>query len=253
MIAPATARALALGKSWEPLILGLIAHTHIALTARRILRRGDPELRRLAEFVPTDRLALDIGANRGVYSYWLTRLCPAVWAFEPNPDLADMLRSARLKGLIVHQAALSDQSGGSVLFVPQHKTKRRLNDPGGTLNAGSSAQPGARFQVRLTRLDDLAPPTVGFIKIDVEGHEEKALDGAMATINRDRPTLLIELEERHNPGCVGRVAARLAALGYQARFLDQDSWRPMEALKEGQIGPSGRYINNFLFSVSPPA
>ena len=95
-------------------------------------------------------------------------------------------------------------------------------------------------------LDAFAFDKVDFIKIDVEGHEEKVIAGGWATIIANTPTLLVELEDRHNPGCVGRVAARFADIGYQMRFLDNDLWLDLDSLADNQIGPSGRYINNFL-------
>ena len=51
--------------------------------------------------------------------------------------------------------------------------------------------------VRCRRLDDFGLEPVGVIKIDAEGHELTVLQGARALIERDRPSFLIEAEERH--------------------------------------------------------
>jgi len=62
-------------------------------------------------------------------------------------------------------------------------------------------------------LDDVARGLagVGFIKIDVEGHEARGAPAApWATITESRPTLLIEIEERHRKGAALRGGLRFA-------------------------------------------
>ena len=56
------------------------------------------------------------------------------------------------------------------------------------------------LKVHMDRLDNVYSGTAGFIKIDVEGHEQAVLDGAVETIDRCRPRLLVEVDERLSPG-----------------------------------------------------
>jgi len=214
------------------------------LRARRIRRHGDPELARLGELVGNGRRVIDIGANRDVYTYWLSRIAQAVESFEPNPELAHRLARSGIGNVTVHNVALSDKAGEAELFVPRHR-KGGLDDPGGRLDPASAGDNPARFAVKAARLDDFAFDDVDFIKIDVEGYEERVLDGGWETIAKHRPALLIELEDRHSPGCLARVAARFAGIGHQAMFLDGGAWHRLDALKPGQVGPSGRTIINF--------
>src|SRR5262249_50647461 len=109
-------------------MLGIYHRIDIAQTAHRIYRRGDPELHWLSKLVGDGRRAIDIGANRGVYTYWLSKICDAVEAFEPNPQLAGALASAGFKGVRVHALALSDQAGTAELVVPAHR-KGGLDTP----------------------------------------------------------------------------------------------------------------------------
>jgi len=86
------------------------------------------------------------------------------------------------------------------------------------------------------------------MKIDVEGYEDQALAGGWGTIVRDRPTVLIELEDRHQPGCRRDIIGRFADIGYSAWFLDGNDWRAEAGLGPDQTTDSGRYINNFMLT-----
>ena len=231
-------------------MMNLHQRVKLALRGRRARRRGDPEIAHLGALVGRGRRSIDIGANRGVYTYWLARLSRVVEAFEPNPLMAGRLVSAGLSGVTVHRGALSDEAGRGELKVPHH-LRGGLDDPGGRLDALPEGVTSEHFATAISRLDDFAFDKVDFIKIDVEGHEEKVIDGGWDTIVANTPMLLVELEDRHNPGCLDRVAARFAGIGYGMLFFDGGQWRGLDELGDNQTGPSGRYINNFL--MVPPA
>jgi FkbM family methyltransferase len=228
-------------------VFSLHQRLKLVLRARYVRKHGDPEIAHLPRLVGEGRRAIDIGANRGVYSYWLSRCCDHVEAFEPNPDPAERIRRSAIANVHLHDEALSDCKGEAEFRVPRHY-RGGVDHPGGRLGDIDDAGVAARFTTLLARLDDFTFSDVDFIKIDVEGHEEKVLDGAMETIGRCRPAVLIELEERHNPGCVARVRDRFAGLGYVMVFIDNGAWHPVGELGDVQAGPSGRYINNFLLT-----
>ena len=73
-------------------------------------------------------------------------------------------------------------------------------------------------EISCKRLDDLNLDPVGFIKIDVEGHEEAVLMGGATLLERDRPTALIEIEERHKAGAIDAITERMNGLGYRGFF-----------------------------------
>jgi hypothetical protein len=76
--------------------------------------------------------------------------------------------------------------------------------------------------VRTKRIDDMGFTDVRFIKIDVEGHEDAVIDGALAVIERDHPVLYVELEERMTD--VNRTITKMADLCYEARFVMNRVW-----------------------------
>lgn len=183
------------------------------LKKRRSLRKkwGETELAILPLIVPADRLAVDIGANNGLYTYFLARIAPRVIAFEPIPVLADFLRRAVASNVSVVEKAVSDQAGSADIHVPVAKGHPTYNI--GSLDAEHNEGPCIQHRVEVTTLDEEGLDDVGFIKIDIEGHELNALKGAEDTIRRDRPTILVEVLDRSD--WEASALAFLDGLGYE--------------------------------------
>lgn len=175
---------------------------------------GEPELGILATLAPPDAIALDIGAADGVYTWFLTQLTKGCVAFEANPLSAKRVR-ARVPSATVHSVALSDKNGEAQLRIPIER-----GVPLTGLASIELANTQFRFEkinivhVPTRTLDSFNLPSVGFIKIDVEGHELTVLQGAQALIRRDRPILLIEVEDAFRPNARSKVSELLATLGY---------------------------------------
>ena len=163
---------------------------------RSEIGRGEPEFGHLEGLIG-DRagMAVDVGCNRGIYSYVLSRLCRKVLAFEPNPDLAAFARRMLPANVEVHGLALGASHGRSVLHIPVDARGRDVH-----LRASLSEESASerRHEVEVRPLDSFATEAVRFIKIDVEGTELAVLAGAAATIARDRPVLLVELLVGHH-------------------------------------------------------
>ena len=76
-------------------------------------------LRALEAFVDPTRASVDVGANRGVFTYHLARLTREVHAYEPHPRMAWLLgKIARAENVHVHPVALSDARGRATLSIP---------------------------------------------------------------------------------------------------------------------------------------
>jgi FkbM family methyltransferase len=182
-------------------------------------RSGEPELALLAKLVPHGGTAVDIGASQGVYAYALAAIADRVVAFEPNPDYAFFARWMLRGCAEVHELALSDESSRGTLHVP-------LSDQGMVLHlAGSLKRTHSQFRnsethdVEIRTLDDFGLVNVRFVKADVEGSEREVLDGARATLARDRPIILLELLSgtHEDPGTC--AAAICESFGYDAFII----------------------------------
>jgi hypothetical protein len=110
--------------------------------------------------------------------------------------------------------------------------------------------PAGAYQVRhvpVKRLDDFSFDRVGFIKIDVEGHELSVLKGARELLQRDKPNLLIEIDlTGHSEEGFNEVFNFLYALGYES-FVYQNKALIQIRGRELEFGASSI---NFIFRPS---
>ena len=180
------------------------------------MRRGrfrppEPEFDLLDSIVRPGDWVIDIGANVGHYTAKLSELVGSngrVLAFEPVPRTFRLLAAnARLfphENVTLFNAAVSKNSNLAHMSVP--------TSPGGQYLARlSKAETG--LQILCLSLDSLQiPHRVSLVKIDAEGHELEILHGMDELLNRDKPTLIVELGER------GTVEF-LSAIGYNMEHL----------------------------------
>jgi FkbM family methyltransferase len=207
--------------------------------------KGEPEIRLLPSLIDRRRNAVDIGANKGTYSYFMARLAQQVYAFEPNPKMFAVLRRTAGRNVTALPLALSDRSGAATLRVPYGR--KGVSNQGSSLSAAKPMENFIPLPVERRRLDDLGLGDIGFIKIDVEGHEREVLEGAAETIGRDRPTLLIEIEEAHTGVPLMQSIERVCTLGYDAYFVHGGGLQAIAALDPARHG----YVFNFVFLPRP--
>ena len=144
-----------------------------------------------------DGIILDIGANTGLYALLAKTANPdaTVKAFEPVKRIAKKLnRNIVGNGydIEVIEKAVSDKNGVA--------TFHDSADPDSSTNGYSASLENTfsfndrSYQVDVVTLDSmLTDAKVSLIKIDVELHEVSALRGMMAIIDRDRPSILVEV------------------------------------------------------------
>jgi len=191
---------------------------------RRIQRVNyEPEMELLDVLCDPQQISVDVGAKLGMYTYRLLRHSKSVVAFEPIPLLASMLGQvfARRPCRIVN-CALSDHAGRTTMRIPygsngEVKFGRSTIESTNPLSHDDVARV-EEIDVEMKLLDQCDLVGVGFIKIDVEGHELSVLRGARATLERDRPTLLVEANDHHHPGAVAQLLDLLVPQGYRSFF-----------------------------------
>jgi len=130
----------------------------------------------------------------------LSRACTAgskVWACEPNPE---SYRCATITCLInglanvsLTNAALGERPESRVLLTT-NRDGRALGGASQLLPPNAVEIAGRTQSVQILTVDDLVPAdrTISILQLDVEGHERQALSGAIQTVQRSWPILILE-------------------------------------------------------------
>jgi FkbM family methyltransferase len=142
-----------------------------------------------ARFADQKRDFLDLGSHIGYYSVYLAPRVRRVYAFEPDSrNLASLqANAAAAENIEVIQMAVSSYDGVSLLQVGGGSTDSSLVDA-----AGGEAVVNVKVTTIDSFLNSRNDTDVALIKIDIEGHDLKALQGMHQTIADHQPLILTE-------------------------------------------------------------
>ncbi|MEU0398720.1 FkbM family methyltransferase [Streptomyces sp. NPDC006197] len=221
----------------------------------------EDEIAGLRAFVRPGDVCVDVGAEYGLYTWALAPLVGRtgrVHSVEPLPGPARWLAFAAgalgCGNVSVHRTALGARPGRGHLSLPRRHglpVHGRAYLDVGARGAGPNSEfrTSRPVRTRVHTLDQLVRTAgmrrVSFVKADVEGAELALLHGAGETLDRFRPTLLLEIEDRHlakygaDPSDVVR---HLRERGYRMRRWRRDHWAAA-----AEVTPDCR---NYLFTVT---
>ncbi len=116
-----------------------------------------------------------------------------IYSFEPSGllknKLASTIQNNNLKNVTILNLGLGDSEGSTTLHYNPKQS-------GLTSIVNDSKNNTLSEEIKITTLDKFSENISGrvsFIKIDTEGYEPQVLMGAKELINRDKPTIYIEL------------------------------------------------------------
>ncbi len=219
---------------------------------RSIKNKDERELELIKIFSDKKKDAIDVGVYRGVYSYQLAKYYKHVYSYEPNPLIYPYLQK-NLKKIIsnitIENFALSDAIGEIDLRIPKRFKSIFKGNIEEIYKLGcASIHKKNKFiefdsyKVKRQKLDNiLKNKTVGFIKIDVEGHEKEVIKGSIEIIKKNKPILLVEIEERHSKVKPIETINFIKNLGYKPYFFKENK------LIEVKNPDEFHDINNFVF------
>ena len=222
-------------------------------------RNVEPELVWIKEYLQNEAVIFDIGANVGTFLYQFEAKLKHqnIYAFEPNKKL-----NIRLKRLFpsmnISSVALSDENTTAQFKVPIIKGKMVASR--GTLNTSykeKDEENSYTETVEVVKLDDWMKSKniqkIDFIKIDVEGNEMKTLFGGKNTIQQFKPTLMVEMEQRHHETPIWNEISEVESWGFDANYLNRKTFT-IEKLTEETLLKNisdeknkTDYINNIIF------
>lgn len=226
---------------------------------------SEVEMKLLPYMCKKNKTSIDIGAAGGVFIANMMDVSEKVIGFEPIPEDAALLKTmmnAIHAKVTIECVALSDKSGEATMRMIANDLGRSTIEESNILDDNTGSEKRS-IKVPIKKLDDFNYNNIGFIKIDVEGHELSVLRGATETIKRNLPTFLIEIEDRHKDNAVADVPAFLKQFGYETFFVLDGKILPIREFNKAihqdskNIGTyqdgyqrKGVYINNFIFIPS---
>jgi FkbM family methyltransferase len=158
---------------------------------------------------------IDVGANIGNHAVFFSPHFDKVIAFEPHPISFQFLKLNAILSpnkIDAYQIALSDHSGTVCLrSVAFNLGKTTISN---TRNLDSEPIEALRFD------EFTFKGTPGLIKIDVEGHELKVVEGMVQLLAKHSPLLAIEMTTPHN-----KLIHLLRELGYTYFYDPSPDWR----------------------------
>jgi FkbM family methyltransferase len=136
------------------------------------------------------RRAVDIGANIGLWSWLMAERFTELEAFEPVPLYGDCWQVNVPRGKL-HRIALGEEAGEASMVA---MTPGSCGDT--TIAVGQPGEVVAQV-VEVRTLDSFGFKDVDFVKVDAEGFELFIMRGAVETLLRSRPVVIIEQKPGH--------------------------------------------------------
>lgn len=198
------------------------------------IKRGvlwEPFLHKVFEqYVNSDSIVVDAGTHIGTHTIKLAKIAKTVYAFEAlNPTYNLLLENIKLNhcnNVIPYENALSDKEE-DLRFKWERKNNLGASALVGTdmvFVKPSDNDIASNRVIHAITLDSLKLDKLDFFKLDIEGYETKAIDGAVNTIKKCRPIITVEC---YSP--TGRTPSEaflktkfktLIKLGYRFEKLD---------------------------------
>lgn len=154
------------------------------------------------KYVSKDSVVIECGCHIGTHTLPLASLCKTFYGFEPMPNTYDILNKNielnNITNAIIYKKGVSNKEDiTQYCWIPE-------NNPGGSgLDNNPMGIPSwitptnKNIKVELTTIDLLQLDKLDFIKIDVEGYETFVIDGAINTIRKCRPVIIMEVWKNH--------------------------------------------------------
>jgi FkbM family methyltransferase len=149
-------------------------------------------------FVETGDKVIDGGTNAGMHLFPLAQLVGTegrVFGFEPNPQLVARIRQRierdKIPQIEMFECAISDEAGPCEFVIYADNSALSHIAHTGPRHTGTEGVE-TTVTVARARIDDLVEGPISFIKMDLEGGDFRALQGATRVLEGSRPLVIFE-------------------------------------------------------------
>lgn len=206
-----------------------------------------PELYYLKSIIKPGYNCIDIGANMGYYSVFMSKYAGAagkVYAVEPVPLFAEIwkknVRRCKNRNLILFNYALGAQETTAEMGMPfingvvHHGMTKVVTE--------ESAGYEKKFRVEMKNPDVLFSEIekIDFIKVDVEGYESIVFENMTELLKKHKPFIQSELSGSENRNTVINL---LKSLDYKTYILRNDE------MIEADQDTINSYTGDFYFKT----
>ncbi|MDC3171707.1 FkbM family methyltransferase [Pelagibacteraceae bacterium] len=209
----------------------------------------NPELKLISSFVNKSQNSVDVGANLGLFTHYMSKSSKHVYAFEPNPYPLENLKYLVDKNVTILPIALGSSDGPTEIRIPHHANGWSSN---GASLAPKSNEGGKLINIQCRKLDSLKLENIGLIKIDVEGFEMEVIMGAQDVIKEHKPVMIIENEIVHTKD-TNELFSVMDEMGFDKYFCNRSGKLEQIknfSIKDHQINAANKdidYIQNYIF------
>jgi FkbM family methyltransferase len=217
-----------------------------------------PQKNEILRWLPRENgVYIDVGANVGPIAFYLKRELPSlrVLAFEAHPKqaahFAATIQKNNFHGIAIEAAAVGRTSGKISLYLDESDFGGHSVFAESCINNKKEAR---ALEVPLLALDDCttlqALPRVDVIKMDVQGAENDVFWGALRTIERFAPVILVEGENMRiskNKDLI--TPLEKASVKYKVKHLEYGGYRPLRelaTLAEEEQARTGRVFSDYV-------
>jgi len=177
-----------------------------------------------------DVVLIDLGANIGLFSLYMSSICSEIYSVEPTPShveiMKDLLENLEVKNIFPHQIAIHTKNG---------EEEFQLNSSNSTMNSflRHGIDPGGNASVTVPTITlagfikDVVKKRVNFVKMDIEGFENVIVhDPSFEDAIKEIDAIYIEVHDFEGVGKmeenVNKVIERLESLGKKTIKLTYD-------------------------------
>lgn len=163
---------------------------------------------------------IDIGANRGTYSYPISKRISRngkLYLFEPLPELFYYLKNGFInkKNIFVYEKACGNIAQSKPIRIPLYNGTKGL----GSASFVNNFKDFLEMDLEVLKIDDLKLSRIDLLKIDVEGYETFVLEGALHSIRKSKPVILVEIDWNMGNEYFDRLTNLIRDLDYRILSL----------------------------------